>query len=69
MVQGILKGRFVVRVEGGLKTYNDYNEIPSNIEDVISFEPDVPLGPHTPEEHEEIEHWQYRLQLLMRRAG
>ncbi|MAW05235.1 MAG: hypothetical protein CL918_01625 [Deltaproteobacteria bacterium] len=69
MVQGILKGRFVVRVEGGLKTYTDYNEIPSIIEDIISFEPDVPTGPHTPEEHAAIEHWQYRLQLLMRRAG
>ncbi len=68
MAQRSLAGRFIIRVDGSLKTYLDFNDIPSKIEDIVSFEPDVPLGPHTPEEHAEIERWQYRLEILMRRS-
>ncbi len=68
MVQGRLSGTFIMRVEGSQKTYTDYADIPSKIEDIILFEPDVPSGPHTPEEHAEIERWQYRLEVLMRRS-
>ena len=47
MVKGDKKGKFVIVVNGCLKTYFDYDEIPNKFESLVSFEPDVPSGPHT----------------------
>ena len=69
MVKGDKKGKFVILVNGCLKTYFDYDEIPNKFESLVSFEPDVPTGPHTYEEHAEIEHWNYRLQRLNMRCN
>ena len=68
MQSGGLEGRFVVRVDNCLKTYTRYDLIPNRIEDIIHFEPKVPKGPHSEIEHEEIEKWQYRLNLLIART-
>ena len=68
MVAGDLKGRFTIRVNGCLQTFSSYEEIPNAFDEIIIFEPKVNPGPHTPQEHDEIELWNYRLQLLMQRC-
>lgn len=56
---------FVVKRNGVLETYNDYNAIPTDFDHVIKFMPEIPEPPHTHEQHEEIEKWPARLQKLM----
>ena len=51
---------------GALETYTDFNSIPQDFDHVIEFLPEIPPGPHTDAEHEEIEQWNDRLQQLMR---
>ena len=50
---------------GGLVTYDKYEDIPEDFEHVIKFIPDVPDEPHTDEEHAEMAIWNTRLQELM----
>jgi len=57
---------FVVKRNGILETYTDYNDIPANFDHVIKFLPEIPPEPHTEEQHEEIEKWPARLQKLMK---
>ena len=52
-------------VNGELKTYDRYEDIPDEFEHVIRFLPDVISEPHTEDEHEEIAVWNDRLQQLM----
>jgi hypothetical protein len=56
---------FVLLVNGELKTYTNYEDIPETFDNVIKFIPEIPDGPHSHEEHEEIEKWNGRLQILM----
>lgn len=56
---------FVIMRKGVLETYNDFNKIPSDLDHVIKFIPDIPDGPHTPEQHEEIDGWNEKLQKLL----
>lgn len=56
---------FVILRNGILETYNKYEDIPEDFEHVIKFLPEIPPGPHTHEQHEEIEIWNDRLQKLM----
>jgi hypothetical protein len=56
---------FVILVNGELKTYDNYEDIPDDFENVIKFLPEIPDGPHTHEQHEEIELWNKRFQQLM----
>lgn len=58
---------FVVLVEGNLKTYNCFDDIPEKFDNLIKFVPKIPDGPHTHEEHTEIEMWNERLKELMTR--
>lgn len=58
--------RFVIMRNGVLETYTDFNSIPQDLDHVIEFIPEIPPGPHTDAEHEEIEQWNDRLQQLMR---
>tara|TARA_Y100000389_G_C17413764_1_gene492473 strand:+ start:637 stop:852 length:216 start_codon:yes stop_codon:yes gene_type:complete len=57
--------KFVVKRNGILETYTEYNDIPNDFDHVISFEPEVPEPPHTEEQHDEIEQWNDRLKELM----
>jgi hypothetical protein len=57
--------RFVILRRGVLETYTQYEDIPQDFEHVIEFIPDIPDGPHTDEQHEEIDQWNDRLQELM----
>ena len=60
-----MKGVFVLIVDGELKTFYDYQDIPEDFDHVIKFLPDVPPGPHTNDQHEEMEKWTDLLQQLM----
>ena len=58
---------FVVLLNGKLKTYTKYEDIPERFDNVIRFIPQIPEPPHTHEQHEEIDSWNERLQELMKR--
>jgi hypothetical protein len=58
---------FVVLRKGILETYNKYEDIPENFDHIIKFLPDIPDGPHTDEQHEEIDSWNDKLKELMKR--
>ena len=58
--------RFVILRNGHEEVYNDFESIPRDFDHVLEFLPEIPPGPHTPEEHEEIDSWNERLQELMR---
>jgi hypothetical protein len=62
-----MKGNYKVIVDGDLKTYTDYNQIPEALDNVISFMPDYPPSPHTKDDHELIETFTEKFQELMRR--
>lgn len=57
--------KFVLMVEGELRTYNKFEDLPEDFDHVIEFVPSIPDGPHTHEQHEEIEQWHHRLQDLI----
>ncbi len=61
--------KFVLLVDGKLKTYTSFEDIPEDFDHVIEFVPEIPDGPHTHEQHEEIEQWNYRLQELISREN
>jgi hypothetical protein len=62
-----LTGRFTVLVEGQLRTYSFWSEVPQVIDEVVAFQPHYPPPPHNPQQHAEILQWNTRLQELMRR--
>ncbi len=59
--------RFVILVNGVLNTYNDYNSIPVIFDNVIEFSPSIPEGPHTEDQHKEIDSWNDKLKELLKR--
>ena len=59
--------KFIVRIDQDLKEYSNYDDIPNEFDNLISFEPVIPPEPHTEEQHEEIEKWNSRLHELMKR--
>lgn len=58
---------FVVLRKGILETYNKYEDIPDIFENLIKFIPEIPDGPHTHEQHEEIDSWNDKLKELLKR--
>jgi hypothetical protein len=52
-------------IDGNLHTYTQYEDIPEDFDHIIEFIPKIPDGPHTHEQHEEIEQWHKRLQMLI----
>jgi hypothetical protein len=61
--------KFVIMVDGELVTYTKYEDIPDNFDHVIEFVPEIPNGPHTENQHEEIDQWNNRLQLLIQKEN
>ena len=57
--------RFVVMISGVLHEFDNYEHIPAEFDHVIEFCPEIPPGPHTQAEHEEIDSWQLKFQRLM----
>ncbi len=58
---------FVILIEGQLHTFTKYEDIPEKFDNVIKFLPEVSEPPHTHEQHEEIDTWNEKLKLLMKR--
>ena len=56
---------FVVLINGLLETYEKYEDIPTDFDNLIKFLPEIPAPPHTEEQHEEIEGWNDKFQKLM----
>jgi hypothetical protein len=56
---------FVVLRNGVLETYEKYEDIPTDFDNVIKFLPEIPAPPHAEEQHEEIESWNEKFQKLM----
>ena len=56
---------FIILLDGKLKTYTKYEDIPSVFDNLIKFLPEIPDAPHTHDQHDEIEKWNEKLQLLM----
>jgi hypothetical protein len=52
-------------ISGELHTYDQYHQIPDCFDHVIEFCPEIPPGPHTDAQHEEIESWSPRFHRLM----
>ena len=64
-----MKGEFIIKVGSALVTYDDYDDIPMEFDNLISFKPDAPEPPHTQEDHEEMEKYNTKLQELMGREN
>jgi hypothetical protein len=62
-----MTGLFQVVIDGDLKTYYRYEDIPEKIDRLIRFEPEIPEGPHTDEEHEWIESLTEYMHEIMKR--
>ena len=60
-------GNFEILVDGDLKTYNRIGDIPLIIDNVIKFQPDIPDGPHTEDQHAEYAKYSWYLQQIMGR--
>ena len=48
-----------------LAEYDCYEDIPDDFDHVIEFLPKIPVGPHTSEQHEEIDQWNDKFLKLM----
>lgn len=59
--------RFVVLIDGELRVFDRFEDIPEVIDNVIEFLPEFKAGPHTEHEHDELDLWNDKLQELMRR--
>jgi len=57
--------RFVIMQNNKLYEYTEYEQIPNDFDHVIEFVPEVPLGPHTDQQHEEIDQWHSKFERLM----
>ena len=44
-------------INGELQIFERFEDIPEDFDHVIEFVPEIPDGPHTHEQHEEIEKW------------
>jgi hypothetical protein len=58
--------RFVVMRDNALAEYDLYENIPDDFDHVIEFLPEIPPGPHTQKQHEEIDQWNDKFLRLMR---
>lgn len=61
------KNVFKILLNGEVKIYENYEDIPEKFDNLIAFMPDIPPGPHTDEQHEEIEAWMDKFAELLKR--
>ena len=60
-----MKGIFVIRECSATITYEDFDEIPMEFDNLISFKPTAPEPPHSEEDHKEMDTYNAKLQVLM----
>jgi hypothetical protein len=58
--------RFVIMRGNALAEFDRYEDIPDDFDHVIEFLPEIPPGPHTDEQHEEIDSWHDKFLRLVR---
>lgn len=63
-----MKGEFTVLIGNVYHTYYDYDDIPMEFDNLISFRPLEIPGPHTQEQHDEIESYPEKLKELLKRG-
>ena len=63
----IMAHKFVVKDGDDFLYFDKYEDIPMEFDHLIKFEPEIPAGPHTAEQHEEIEQWNDKIKQLMKR--
>ena len=59
---------FDVIIAGKFYRYSRYEDIPERIDQVVRFAPEIPPGPHTQEQHDEIESWLTKFEQLLERT-
>jgi hypothetical protein len=59
--------QFIILRNGILETYDKYEDIPEEFDNVIKFLPEIPDEPHTHGQHEEIDSWKDKLKELIKR--
>jgi hypothetical protein len=59
--------KFLILKDGVLQTYTKYEDIPESFDNVIQFLPEIPEGPHSHDQHNEIDEWNDKLRELMKR--
>jgi len=52
-------------ISGQLKEFSRYEDIPESFDHVIEFCPEIPPGPHTQAQHDEIDSWVPKFERLM----
>jgi len=62
-----MKGEYKVLKDGKILKYDNYDDIPQEFDNVISYKPDWPEPPHTEEEHAIMAVYNDKLQELMKR--
>jgi len=62
-----MKGEFDIILNGVIKRYTDFDDIPLVFDNLIRFEPEIIPEPHTEEEHELMETYNDKLKELMSR--
>lgn len=58
---------FKILLDGKVVEYQNFDDIPQEFDNVISFKPDFIPPPHTPEEHDINSVWETKLKELMSR--
>jgi len=58
--------RFVIMRNDVIEVHDQYESIPDDLDHVIEFIPEIPLGPHTHQQHEEIDAWNDKFLRLVR---
>ena len=62
-----MKGEFVIREGSAIITYEDFDEITMEFDNLIYFKTIAPEPPHSEEDHQEMETYNAKLQELMKR--
>jgi len=65
----MLKGEFVIKRNGKIEKYSEFEKIPSQYEHLIQFKPEYPPEPHTEEQHDQMSKYNDLLKELMSRAS
>lgn len=60
-------GEYIVLVNGRVKTFTNWEDIPSSFENIIKFNPTPPPSPHSEEDHEYIKTFDDKLHEFMNR--
>lgn len=62
-----MRGEFVILINGELKSYTNYEEIPESFDNLIKFLPEYLDPPHSKEQHRIMDTYNDKLQELIGR--